>query len=85
MEEKGKAINLEVDEEEGFEEILIEEEEDVEMAVETQGADPLTRFPTYFSPRKRKARVPKDLNERKSSLDTLLLPDDIISDRGHLG
>ena len=35
MEEKGKAINLEVDEEEEFEEILVEEEEDVEMEVET--------------------------------------------------
>ena len=36
MEEKWKAISLEVDEEEeDFEEILVEEEEDVEMEVET--------------------------------------------------
>jgi len=34
MEEKGKAINLEVDEEEEFEEILVEEK-DVKMEVET--------------------------------------------------
>jgi len=34
MEEKGKAINLEADEEGEFEEILVEEE-DVEMEVET--------------------------------------------------
>lgn len=33
MEEKGKAINLEADEEEEFEEILVDEE-DVEMEVE---------------------------------------------------
>ena len=35
MEEKGKAINLEANEEEEFEEILVEEE-DVQMEVETQ-------------------------------------------------
>ena len=34
MEEKGKAINLEADEEEEFEEILVEEEEDVGMEVD---------------------------------------------------
>lgn len=34
MKEKGKAINLEADEEEEFEEILVEQE-DVEMGVET--------------------------------------------------
>ena len=56
MEEKGKAINLEADEEEEFEEILVEEEEDVEMEVETHGADPLTRLPTYVPPRKGKLR-----------------------------
>jgi len=46
MEERGKAINLEADEEEEFEEILVEEE-DVEMEVETHGADILTRLPAY--------------------------------------
>ena len=61
MEEKGKAINLEADEEEeDFEEILIEEE-DVEMEMETQGADPLTRLPAYVPLRKGKAKVPKDI------------------------
>ena len=84
MEEKGKAINLEVDEEEEFEEILVEEEEDVEMEVETQGTDPLTRFPAYVPPRKGKERVPKDIDESKSSLQTPLLPDDIIFEGAHL-
>lgn len=68
IEEKGKAINLEVDEEEEFEEILVEEEEDVEMEVETQGVDPLTMLPVYVPSQKGKARVPKDIDERKSSL-----------------
>lgn len=49
MEEKGKAINLEADEEEEFEEILVEEE-DVEVEVETQGVGPLTRLLAYVPP-----------------------------------
>lgn len=50
MEEKGKAINLEADEEEeDYEEILVEEE-DEEMEEETQGADPLTKLPAYVPP-----------------------------------
>jgi len=85
MEEKGKPINLEVDEEEEFEEILVEEEEDVEMEVETQGADPLTRLPAYVPSQKGKARVPKYIGESKSSLQTLMLPDDIIFEGVHLG
>jgi len=68
MGEKGKAINLEVDEEEEFEETLVEEEEDVEMEVETQGADSLTRLPAYVPSQEGKARVPKDIGESKSSL-----------------
>jgi len=84
MEEKGKPINLEVDEEEEFEEILVEEE-DVEMEVETQGVDPLTRLPAYVPPWKGKAKVPKDIYERKSSLQNPLLPNDIIFEGAYLG
>lgn len=72
MEEKGKAINLEADEEEEFEEILVEEE-DVEMEVDTQGVNPLTRLPAYVPPQKGKAKVPKDIDESKTSLQTPLL------------
>jgi len=39
----------------------------------------------HVPPRKGKVRVPKDLDERKSSLQTLLLPNDIIFDGVHLG
>ena len=77
VEEKAKAINWEANEEGEFEEILVEEE-DVEMEVETLGANPLTRIPAYFPPQKGKSKVPKDIDERKSSLPTLLIPDDII-------
>lgn len=55
------------------------------MGVETQGADPLTRLPAYVPPLKCKAKVPKDIDERKSSLQTPLLPDDIIFEGAHLG
>ena len=51
MEEKGKVVNLETDEEEkDLEEILIAEEEDEDMEVETEGANPLTRLPAYVPP-----------------------------------
>ena len=43
LQEKGKAINLEAGKEES-KEILVDEE-DVEMEVKTQGADPITRLP----------------------------------------
>ena len=65
MEEKGKAVNLETDEEEeGLEKILVKEEEEEE----TEGTNLLNRLPAYVPPWKEKARVPKDLDERKSSL-----------------
>ena len=72
LQEKGKAINLEADKEES-EEILVEEE-DKEMEVETQGVDPITRLPEYVPPRKGKSKVPKDIDESKSYLQTPLLP-----------
>lgn len=84
MEETRKVINLEADDEEEFEEILVEEE-DVEMEVHTQGVDPLTRLPTYVPPQKGKVKVPKGIDERKSSLQTPLLPDDIIFKGVHSG
>ena len=84
LEEKGKATNLEADEEEAFEEILVEEE-DVEMEVETQGADLITRLPEYVPSCKGKAKVPKEIDESKSSLQTSLLPDDIFIEGPHLG
>lgn len=86
MEEKGKEINLETDEEgEDLEDLIIEEDEDEGMEVETEAAHPLTKLPAYVPPRKGKAKVPKDLDESKSSLQTPLLPNDIIFEGMHLG
>jgi len=84
MEENGKAVNVETDDEEDLGEILVEEEEDGEMEEETEGADPPTKLLEYVPPWKGKAKVPKDLDESKSSLQTPLLLDDIIFEGVHL-
>lgn len=54
---------MEVDKEES-EEILVEEE-DEEMKVETQGTDPITRLPKCVPLHKGKAKVLKEIDERK--------------------
>jgi len=48
------------------------------MAEETQATHTLIKFPAYVPLQKGKAKVPKDLDETKSSLQTPLLPDSII-------
>ena len=82
LQENGKAINLEVDEEES-EKILVDEE-DLEMEVETQVANPITSLPEYVPLRKGKAKALKDIFESKRSLQTPLLSDDIIFEGSHL-
>jgi len=74
---------MEADEEE-FEEIMVDEEV-VEMEVETQGADLITRLPEYVPPLKGKSKVPNDIDKSKSSLQTPLLLDDIVFEGLHLG
>lgn len=86
MEEKGKTINSETNEdEEDLEDLIIEEDEDEGMEEETKLVHPPTKFPTYIRPHKGKVKVPKDLDERKSPLQTPLLPEDIIFEGMHLG
>lgn len=69
MEEKGKAINLETDkEEEDLEDLIIEEDEDEGMEEKTNPTHPPTKLRTYIPLRKGKGKVPKDLDESKSSL-----------------
>jgi len=85
MEEKGKAVNLETDEEvEDLEDIIIEEDEDEAMEEGTEGVVPLTKLPEYVPSWKGKVKVSKDLDERKRSLQTSLLLDDIIFEGMHL-
>lgn len=86
MEEKGKEISIETDEEEEDLQALItavEEEEEVEEDI--QPSPSLTKLLVYVPPRKGKTKVPKNLDEMKSSLQTLLLPNGIVFEGMHLG
>lgn len=86
MEEKGEAITIESDEEEeDLEDLIIIEDDDEGMEEETQLVDPPTKFLAYVPLRKAKAKVPKDLDETKSSLQTPLLPKNITFEGTHLG
>ncbi len=69
--EKGKAINLEA-EEEDIEDIPMDDEDvGVEVEeVETQDACPIMRLPEYFPPHKPKSKVPKNIYESKTPLQT---------------
>ena len=68
MEEKGKSVTIETyEEEEDLQELLIVEEEDESKEVDTQLVLSVNKLPTYVPPWKGKAKVPKDLDETKSS------------------
>ena len=50
MEEKGKAVNLETEEEEeDLEDLIIEEDEEKGMEEETEPTQPPTKLPAYIS------------------------------------
>jgi len=58
-------------------------DEDVGIEVEevgTQGADPITQLLEYVPPCKPKSKVPKDIDESKTPLQTPLLWDEITFD-----
>ena len=69
MEEKGKVITIESDEEEEYLQALIaiaKEEEDIEDDIQPLRSTVI--LPAYVPLRKGKAKVPKDLDATKSSL-----------------
>ena len=73
MEEKGKAVNIETDEEkEDVEDLVSEEDKDEGMEEKTEPAHPPTNLPTYTPPWKGKAKVPKDLDESRTLWQQLL-------------
>jgi len=55
------------------------------MEVDTQPRHSAEKIPTYVPPWKGKATVPKDLDENKSLLQTLLLPDGLKFEGTHVG
>lgn len=86
MEEKRKEVNLETnDEEEDLEDLIIEEGEDEGMEEETKAVHPPKNLLAYVPPWKGKGKVPKDFYERKRSLQTLLLLDNINFEGTRLG
>ena len=86
IQEKGKVVNLEMDEEEeDLEDLIIEEDKDEGMVVETEPVHPPTKLLAYIPPQKEKEKVPKDLDKSKSSLQTPLLLEGIIFEGMHLG
>lgn len=79
MEEKGKVITIETNEEEEYlEELIIEEDEEKCMEEENEPRHPPTKLLAYVPSWKGNAKVTKDLDETKISLYTPLLPDNII-------
>ena len=86
MEEKGKAVTIETDEEEEDLQALIataKEEEDVEEDI--QSLRSATKLLEYVPPQKGKTKIPKDLDAMKSALQTPLLPNEIRFDGPPLG
>ena len=77
---------IEIDEEqEDLQALIIAEEEDEGTEEDIQPTRVATKLPAYVTPRKWKAKVPKDLDKTKSSLQTPLLPGNIIFEGTHLG
>lgn len=80
-----KAINLETDEEEkDLEDLIIEEDKVEGMEEETKSTYLPTNLLAYILSWKGKEKVPKDLDRNKRSLETPLLPYDIIFKGMHL-
>jgi len=83
--ENAKMIDLEKEEE--AEEIPMDDE-DIAMEmeyVEIEGSDPISELTEYIPPHRGKMKVPKDIDERKVTLHTPLLPDQIVFEGPHLG
>ena len=69
MEDKGKTVNLETDDEEEDLQAFIEEIElDEEMEEDIQPVRAAVKLPKYVPPRRGKEKVPKDLDDVKNAL-----------------
>jgi len=86
MEEKGKAITIESNEEEEELQALVDKIEEKDDVEEDVPPIPFAmKLPMYVPPWKGKARVPKDLEAMKSVLQTLLLSNRITFEGPLLG
>jgi len=84
--EKGKTINLELEEEE-IEDIPMDDEDlGVEVEdIEVECSAPITKLPEYVPPGKGKTKVSKDIDESKVTLHIPLLLDEISFEGPYLG
>ena len=86
MEEKGKAVNLETDDEEEDLQALVDEiKADEEMEKDIQPVRTVAQFPEYVPQWKGKVKVPKALNATKSALQTPLLSNGILFEGSAVG
>ena len=86
MEEKGKVVTIETDDEEEDLQALIDEIEVVEdMEEDIQLVCSTAKFLEHIPPWKAKTKIPKDVDATKSAIQTPLLPDGIVFEGLHLG
>ena len=86
MEDKGKTINIETyDEEEDLHTFVKEIEPDKEVEEDIHPMCTISKLPKYVPPWKGKAKIPKDLEATKSTLQTPLLPNGIRFEGSSLG
>ena len=79
MEEKGKIVNIDSDDEEQDHLTFIEEMElEEEMGEDIQPIRVAIKFPKYVPSSKGRVKVPKDLDVVKSTLNTLSLPERVL-------
>ena len=73
------------EEEEDMQALTFIAKEDEDMEEDIQPTHSATKMPAYVPPQKGKIKVPKDLDETKSSLQTSLLLDNIVFEGTHVG
>jgi len=86
MDDKGKTVNIEIDDEEEDLQAFLEEiepDEGVEEYILRMCA--VTKLPKYVPPRKGKVKLPKDVDTVKSALKTPLLLNEILFEGSVLG
>lgn len=84
--EKGRAIKLELEEEEIKDIHMVDEDLRVEVEeVEVYGADPITKFLECVPPCKGNTKVPEEIGKRKIPSQNPLLPNEIIFEGPGLG
>jgi len=83
-EDKRKAVDLEPSEDIEYINVDMEEIDMGEEDIDVFGVGPISKLPPYVPPHRGTGKVPKDVNERKITLFTTLLPKKITFEGPHL-